>query len=144
MMKNTYILVEASILPKVFEGVLCAKKLIAQGNTTINKAAEQSGISRSAYYKYKDYVFSFSEMSDGGIITLFFVLKDKPGVLSDILGTLAKSGANILTINQNIPVNGSANITISFQATGGMNTDELLEQIKRIFGVNKVEIIARG
>jgi chorismate mutase len=42
-------------------------------------------------------------------------LEDKPGVLSEVLDLIAASKVNILTIIQNIPVNGMANATIQLR-----------------------------
>ena len=47
------------------------------------------GLSRSAYYKYKDFVFPFYEASKEKIITLSLLLEHKSGVLSKVLNTVA-------------------------------------------------------
>mgnify|MGYP000727998503 CR=1 FL=1 len=140
-----FYLVNSAVLPEVFEKVVKVKKLLQSGEITkINDAVNRVGISRSTYYKYKDYIFPFFETSQGRIITLFFVLDDVPGILSSILNIIAKSQSNILTINQNIPINGIANITISLQ-TSNMNMDieTLINQLEKIEGVRKIEILAR-
>jgi chorismate mutase len=140
-----YFLVDSSVLPEVFAKVIEAKRLLQTGKVkTINDAVQLVGISRSAYYKYKDCVFPFYEISQGKIITLFFILEDVPGILSNILNVIARARANILTINQNIPINGVANITISIQ-TGNMegNIEELVSQMEVIEGVRKIDILAR-
>jgi chorismate mutase len=142
--KKNLILVDSSVLPDVFLGVLQAKKMLNTGNcTTVNEASAKAGISRSAFYKYKDYVFTVNEMQ-GGILTLFLKLKDVAGLLSEILNVLARVKCNILTINQNIPVNGLADITISLR-TDNMNCEieKLLELISECSGVISVEILAK-
>ena len=58
-MKQTagYFIVEASAMPEIFRKVAEAKRLLETGEeTTVNRAAQAVGISRSAYYKYKDAV----------------------------------------------------------------------------------------
>ena len=143
--KHKYLLVDASVVPNVFTKVIEVKRILqTQKAQTINDAVNTVGISRSTYYKYKDYVFPFFEMTQGKIITLFFVLEDIPGVLSGILNVMANAGANILTINQNIPVNGIANITISIR-TGNMYQDieSLLDELKNIKGTFNIDILAR-
>ena len=77
------------------------------------------------------------------MLTLGFTLEDVSGVLSDILTVLANYKTNVLTINQNIPINGIANVTISIE-TGNMtvDSDELTVNLGRIYGVNKVSILA--
>ena len=141
--ENNLLLVNSTILPKVFSKVVEAKKLLDDGTCrTVGSAVTTVGISRSAFYKYKDYVFPFVEMGSDRIYTLFFIVSDKQGVLSAILGTLADSGANILTINQNIPVNNVANITISLNFDGDVRS--VLEQLRSLSGIKKVDIISKA
>ncbi len=145
-MKNPqFYLVHSSVLPEVFEKVIEVKKLLKLGKIkTVNEASEQVGISRSAYYKYKDHVFPFFETSQGKIITLSFILEDIPGILSHILNIIASYQANVLTINQNIPINGTANITISIR-TGNMTGDIeiLISEIEMLNGVREIDILGR-
>jgi len=141
----TYFLVNSSVLPDVFTKVIEVKRLLNSGAVkTVNDAVKMAGISRSAYYKYKDNVFPFYETTRGKVITLFFVVEDFSGILSSIINKIADSKANILTINQNIPVNGLADVTISIE-TEGINKDikELMDEIAKIEGVRRQEILAR-
>jgi chorismate mutase len=110
---------------------------------TINDAVQQVGISRSAFYKYKDAVMPFNDMTRGHIVTFQLVLRDEPGVLSDILRIFAISGGNILTINQSIPVNGCAAVTVSAETSGlEIPLDELMQRIQATRGVVQVQILA--
>jgi ACT domain-containing protein len=145
MNKNKYLLVDTSIVPEVFNKVIEVKNILAKNSDyTVNDAVKIAGISRSAFYKYKDYIFPISEFSVGRVLTLFFVVEDYSGLLSNIIKEIAGSNANILTINQNIPVNGVADVTISVD-TQSMTTDieELMKRIGEIEGVRRQEIIAR-
>lgn len=139
-----YYLVEASALPEVFLKVVEAKRLISTGEvTTVNEAARRTGISRSAFYKYRDAVLPFQNMMTGRIITFQLMLFDEPGVLSAILMEFARSGANILTINQTIPSNGCAMVTISAETTEMSDPlEELLRSLNATAGVVKSEILA--
>ena len=142
---SSHLLVDSSVLPEVFTKVIEVKKILSKGIIkTVNDAVKEAGISRSAYYKYKDYVFPFYETSRGKVLTLFFVVEDFSGILSSIINKIAKYKANILTINQNIPINGLADVTISVE-TAGMTKDmnELLNDISKIEGVRKQEILSR-
>ena len=146
-MKNTskYFLVDVSVLPEVFIKVVEAKKILSSGYIkNVNEAVKKAGISRSAYYKYNDYVFPFYETTRGKVITLFFTVEDFAGILSNIINKIAKAQANILTINQNIPINGLADVTISIE-TEGMLKDikDLMDEISSIEGVRRQEILAR-
>ena len=101
MEKKKYFIVSADALPEVFVKVAEAKRMLQVGEaSTVGQAAAMVGISRSAFYKYKDAVQPFQNMKAGHIITLYALLRDNPGVLSNYLTIFAASGANILTINQ--------------------------------------------
>ena len=139
-----YYLVEASALPEEFVKVADAKRLLSTGEaTTVNEAARLTGISRSAFYKYRDVVLPFQNMMHGRIITFQLKLQDAPGVLSGILKTFAAFHANILTINQTIPVGGCAMVTVSAE-TMAMNgsIEALLHNLSTADGVIKAEVLA--
>lgn len=139
-----YFLVEADMLPEIYVKVAKAKELIETGEAqTVAEAANVVGISRSAFYKYKDSITPFQDLKRGRIITFHITLRDKMGVLSSVLAVFSSSGANILTINQSIPLNGTALVTISAETAGMVITsEELLENLRDTSGVKKVEIIA--
>jgi len=146
MSKNsTCFLVDSSILPEVFSKVVEVKRLLTKyPGKTVNEAVKEVNISRSAYYKYKDFVFPFYETSRGRIITLHLVVEDFPGILSNILNKIALSKANIVTINQNIPINGLADVIISIEtADMEISIKELMDSISSIEGVRKQAILAR-
>ena len=139
-----YYIVEASALPEVFLKVAEAKRLLDSGEaSTVGEATKLTGISRSAFYKYRDVMTPFQNLMAGRIITFQLTLKDRTGVLSGILSIFAYNGANILTINQNIPTNGCAIVTISAE-TGELHisVEELLKRMSNISGVLKAEIVA--
>ena len=140
----TYYLVEAEMLPEIFLKVAEAKRMLHAGEvSTAGEAARQVGISRSAFYKYRDSVQPFNDMKTGRIITFYALLKDNPGVLSNVLSIFAGSGANILTINQSIPTNGCAAVTISAETSDMRESlEELIASAAETAGVVKFEILA--
>lgn len=139
-----YYIVEAKALPEVFLKVAEAKWLLETGEaTTVNEAARATGISRSAFYKYRDAIAPFQNLMAGRILTFQFILRDVTGLLSSILTIFAQFGANILTINQTIPTGGSASVTISAETTAmERGAEELLRVLSRMDGVLKAEILA--
>ena len=139
-----YCLVEAAMLPEIFLKVLDAKELLQTGEAlTVGEAVSRVGISRSAFYKYKDAVRPFNDMMNGHIVTFQVMLRDEPGVLSAILNIFARSGANILTINQSIPTDGVAAVTIGAETSGLLTPpEELARSLERQSGVLKMEILA--
>ena len=134
-----YLMVETEALPEVFVKVMEAKMLLAAGevkNSTL--AAKAVGISRSAFYKYKDKV-SLPASENEMIMTLSITLKDEPGMLSRIMAYVAGHGANILTINQNIPLDGVAPVTISARYDGTKEEmDQMLNGLREMRGVIKI------
>jgi len=142
--KPQYYIIEASALPEVFLKVAETKRLISTGQAaTVNEATRMTGISRSAFYKYRDAVMPFQNMMTGRIITFQFRLHDEPGVLSAILAEIAQQGANILTINSIIPTNGCALVTISAETTEvPITLEELLNLLGDTPGVIKAEVLA--
>ena len=139
-----YYIVEATALPEVFLKVAEAKWLLETGEVgTVNEATRATGISRSAFYKYRDAIAPFQNLMAGRILTFHFLLRDVTGLLSSILSIFAQFGANILTINQTIPTGGSASVTISAETTGmERGAEELLRTLSRMDGVLKAEILA--
>jgi chorismate mutase len=145
MHEGEFFLVKAEVLPEVFLKVMEVKRLLSAGKAdSVNEAVQRVGISRSAYYKYKDSLFPFYETSRGRIVTVMFVIEDFPGILSGIINCLADAKANILTINQNIPINGLADVTVSVE-TDRMKTslEELMDRLGAIQGVRRQRIMAR-
>ncbi len=142
--KTKFYIVAADALPEIFIKVAEAKRMMQTGEAaTVGAAARQVGISRSAFYKYKDAVQPFNNMKAGHIITFYTMLKDNPGVLSNVLSIFAGSGANILTINQSIPTNGCAAVTISAETSDmEQSLEELIAHISAVDGVVKFEILA--
>lgn len=139
-----YFLVEADMLPEIFIKVAKAKELLETGEaSTVAEAASIVDISRSAFYKYKDAITPFQDLERGRIITFHITLRDKMGVLSSVLSVFSASGANVLTINQSIPINGIALVTVSVETAGmQVSSEDLLRELQGTGGVKKVDVIA--
>lgn len=138
-------IVDQKVLPMVLLKTVEAKELLEKGEiTTIHEAVEKVGMSRSAYYKYKDYIFPLYEINEGKIITIHLLLNHYKGVLSQVLTKIAESKANILTINQSIPINGVANVTMAIEIKGMIiKINELLTKLGQIEGVNQTSLLAK-
>lgn len=140
---DEFFLVRSKVLPEVLKKTVKVKEILKQGDSdTINEAVDKVGMSRSAYYKYKDHIFPFYKVGSEKILTISLVLEHRAGVLSEVLNRLAGAKGNILTINQGIPLQGIANASITFETeemTSGI--EKLLEELRKIKGVQKVEIL---
>lgn len=139
-----FYLVSAEALPEIFIKVAEAKRMLQSGEVrTAGDAARTVGISRSAFYKYRDAIAPFQNLMAGRIITFQIMLKDKAGILSEILTIFANCGANILTINQSIPTGGRAMVTISAETSNlSCNIEALTQQIAERTGVVKADCVA--
>ncbi|MBQ0026284.1 MAG: ACT domain-containing protein [Lachnospiraceae bacterium] len=143
-MKSEYLLIHKSVLPDYYEKVLDAKRLLEiEKAKDVSDACKKTGISRSTYYKYKDYVMEPSAMADGQKAVLSIMLEHSPGVLSNLLATISKSGANILTISQSLPIHGEAEVTLALDIRG-MTSDahELITALASCPGARSPKILA--
>ena len=144
MTSTKYYLVAAEVLPEVILKVAEANRMLRAGEArTAQEAAKAVGISRSAFYQYRDAVQPFTDMRTERIITFYALLKNNPGVLSNVLSIFAASGANILTINQSIPTNGCAAVTVSAETSAMTETlEQLIADASDLSGVVRFEILA--
>jgi chorismate mutase len=145
MDQEQFVLVKWSILPEAMQKTLQAKKLLeTQEAKTVHEAVQRVGLSRSAFYKYKDGLFPVNTPREE-IITLSMHLTHRSGVLSGVLSTTAAFGGNILTIHQTIPLQGIAHVVISLEMTRPEYTiSDLLAEIRRLDGVHDAQMIGRG
>ena len=142
---SNFYLVREEILPEAIKKTIAAKEILKRGELkTVNEAVAKVGLSRSAYYKYKDYVFPFYDASKDKIITLSLLLDHKSGVLSRVLNTIAGDSGSIMTINQGIPLQGIANTTISMETKElTVDLEALLDKLRLIDGVKRLEVLGQ-
>ncbi|MDO5125986.1 MAG: ACT domain-containing protein [Ruminococcus sp.] len=138
------VIVSSDVLPEIISKVLSAKQLRARGEVSNSaEACRAVGISRSAYYKYKDSVFNYEEQFTNNIVSVYCVLRDEKGVLSSIITKLYELNTNILTINQNIPIDSVATVTISLRFDHEtQNTATLKKELLALDSVVDVKIIS--
>ena len=143
--KKKYFVVRERAVPEVLLKVVQAKKLLdSEKVSTVQEAAEQTGISRSSFYKYKDDIFPFHEETRGKTITFIIQMDDEPGILSVVLQTIAHFHGNILTIHHSIPINGIATLTLSVDILPGEGDAEaMIEEIESQEGIHYLKILGR-
>jgi len=100
------------------------------------------GISRSTYYKYKDFIKPFYEGGEDKVYSLHLSLKDRVGILSDVLDVIAKEKISILTVVQNMAVDGIAKSTILIKLTQSMlkKVDKIISKIGKLEGIADIRI----
>ncbi len=140
--KKKYYVVRERAVPEVLLGVVEARKLLDSGKVqTVQEAASLTGISRSSFYKYKDDIFPFHEEAKGKTLTFTLEMDDEPGLLSNVLKTIAGFHGNILTIHQSVPINSAAMLTLSVRIPDGEgDVSEMVEQIEQSEGVRYLKI----
>ena len=143
--KKKYYVVTERAVPEVLQKVVEAKKLLDSGRVlTVQEAAEQTGISRSSFYKYKDDIFPFHEQAKGKTITFIIQMDDEPGILSNVLKSVAEFHGNILTIHQSIPISGVATLTLSVDILPGAGDAEaMVGNIEQTEGIHYLKILGR-
>lgn len=138
-----YYVVREKAVPEVLVQVVEAKKLLDSGRAeTVQEATDMVGISRSSFYKYKDDIFPFHAETKGKKITFIIQMDDEPGLLSDVLTTIARFHGNILTIHQSIPINEVAMLTLSVDILPGTgDAAAMVEHIEQQQGIHYLKIL---
>ncbi|MCQ2772200.1 MAG: ACT domain-containing protein [Bacilli bacterium] len=140
-MNSEKLLVDRKILPDFIDQVLDAKELIDGEGMSVSEACKRTGISRSTYYKYKDFVeIPPQNLTKKAILA--FKLEDYPGVLSNVLTEIASNGVNILTINQDMPMHNLAFVSMMIDLSKAKETlKELVERAREVKHVKSVQVM---
>ena len=141
-MLKDYLIVHRSILPDYYDKVLEVRRLMESGKVKeVSQAVKQVGISRSTYYKYKDYIYEPSSMSEGRKAVLSMMLNHEPGTLSALLTRISDAGFSVLTITQSLPIHNRASVTISLEMSlESTPLNQLLSSIEELSGVENVRL----
>ena len=137
-----YLLIDTRVLPDVFLRVAQAKRLLASKEVkNATEAAKAVGISRSALYKYKDFILTRTDEDSGRALTFVVSLKDNPGVLQELLSVFFRMGANVLSINQNIPVDSVALVSVTVRMKEDLPREEILRRLRALPGVVEATVL---
>ena len=141
MKDNKYYVIHRSVLPDYFEQVIEIKEIISSG-VNISDACKQVGLSRSTFYKYKDYV-NRPSTKVGKRVLLLLKLVDEPGVLSDVLNEIAKRNSNVLAINQEVPIHNMAYVNITADILKmEISVQDFILEIKSLKNIIDVTLLA--
>ncbi len=145
-MTKRYYLVREDILPESILKTAQVKDMLANGGAgSVSEAVEKLGLARSTFYKYKDGVNTFFDAKSLEIINISLLLRHISGILSGVLNCIAAYHGNVLTINQNLPLNGAALVTISISTEElSISVNELIRHLSELKGVVRAEIVGRG
>jgi chorismate mutase len=141
---SKYYVLKQKAVPEVLLKVVEVKKILeSEKSLTVQEATEKVGLSRSSFYKYKNDIFPFTDNARGKTITFILQMNDEPGILSYVLQQIAEYNANILTINQTVPINGVASLTISIEVLPSpKDISGMIENIESRQGVHYLKILA--
>lgn len=143
-MLSNYLMIHKSILPDYYEKVLECRRLMQSGKVReVSQAVKMVGISRSTYYKYKDYIFEPSDLNDSRKAVYSMMLDHAPGVLSSLLTCISETGASVLTIMQSLPIQNKASVTISLDITDVTEKiDCVTARLSAIPGLDNLRLLA--
>ncbi|AVQ17524.1 ACT domain protein [Fusobacterium gonidiaformans 3-1-5R] len=141
--KRQYYIVDKTILSASIQKVIAVNEMVKNEHISKHEGIRRTGLSRSTYYKYKDFIKPFFEGSQEKIFNIHMSLKDRQGLLAQILEVIADDKMNILTIVQNAAVDGIVQLTISLQGTAETpkNIETTLAKIQVIDGVRDLRIL---
>ena len=143
-MLSNYLIVHKSILPEYYEKVLECRRLMESGKVReVSQAVKQVGISRSTYYKYKDFIFEPSDLTGSRTAVFAMMLDHTPGVLSALLKTISDLNASVLTISQSPPIHDKASVTVSLDVTElSVTVDALTRRLEALPGLDNLRLLA--
>jgi len=143
-MLDDYLIVHKSILPDYYEKVLKANRFLDSGEAKdVSQAVKLAGISRSTYYKYKDYILEPSDLSEGRLAVISVMLSHEPGILSSLLTKISDVGGSVVTITQSMPIHERAQVTLTLDISAIPGTlEELMTDISKTPGVEKPKLLA--
>lgn len=141
--RRRFYLVAEDIMPEAMVKTVQVKDMLARGEmNTVHEAVTEVGLSRSAFYKYRDLVYLYEEEGQGRFVTLSMILEHRQGILSAVLNSIAQTGGNIITINQGIPMSQAAHLTATVEVQNLVGSlDDLIESLQQMHGVRKAEIV---
>jgi len=142
-MSQDLLLVDKKILPAFFEKVILARQLLHSGAVKeISEACKRVNISRSTYYKYKDYVFIPEEIGSTRKAVMSLLLDHTHGVLSEVLKCISDHEANVVTITQTVPIRGKASVILTLDILSlNLSLADLLSDLRSRLGVEKASLI---
>lgn len=142
-----FYLIREDVLPESVIKTLKIKDALKNNSElSIYDAVKQYGLSRSAFYKYRETIFPVDEkLLDHREFTLILYVNDIVGMLAQVLNTISQLQLSVLTIHQSVPMNDKATITLSLNASSSdLMIDDIVIALREIEHVSKVELISNS
>lgn len=143
-MLENYLIIHKSILPDYYDKVILAKRLLESGEAKdVSQAVKMVDISRSTYYKYKDFILEPSELTGGRNAVITVLLEHEPGVLGALLMKISEGGGSVLTINQSPPIHDLASVTIALDVSAIPGAaEDFIKGLETVPGVRNPRLVA--
>ena len=141
--RNEFYIVAADVLPEALKKTAQIKALLSQNsNLTINEAADKVGLSRSAFYKYRESIFSYNKMNKERIVTLIVTAADEISVLAECLQIITEMDGQILTVNRGLPIQDTSKATLVIDTKNmKQEIETLVEKLYEIAQAREIEIL---
>ena len=141
--RNEFYIVAADVLPEALKKTAQIKALLSQNsNLTINEASDKVGLSRSAFYKYRESIFSYNKMNKERIVTLIVTAADEISVLAECLQIITEMDGQILTVNRGLPIQDTSKATLVIDTKNmKQEIETLVEKLYEIAQVREIEIL---
>ena len=141
--RNEFYIVAADVLPEALKKTAQIKALLSpNSNLTINEAADKVGLSRSAFYKYRESIFSYNKMNKERIVTLIVTAADEISVLAECLQIITEMDGQILTVNRGLPIQDTSKATLVIDTKNmKQEIETLVEKLYEIAQVREIEIL---
>lgn len=139
--EKRYVISE-SVLPDVLRKVLQAKTMLENGIcSNARLACYKAGISRSTFYKYKNCIFEYTANTGEQELTVLISAVSASSVLAAIYTAVCDTRVTVITMSQSIPVNGKTVISATIRASPGISIYETIRRIRKIDGVESLQIM---
>ncbi|MCF0140747.1 MAG: ACT domain-containing protein [Mogibacterium sp.] len=142
-MSGKYLVVDKSILPPYCEKVAEAKRLVDDGTCRdVSEAVRRVGISRSTYYKYRNFVKEMSAVTYNRHAMISMMMQHEVGLLQAMLKVISNYGYSVWTINQNPPVESKANVVVTLDlGDESDDLDEMISELESLRGISRVQLL---
>lgn len=142
---SEYLVIRTDALPEVFSNVMKVKGLLQSGQvSSVNEAVNIVGMSRSAFYKYRDVVHNYQNPLETEQITIVATLLLDSDALSSLLMSLTEYQGKLLNISQSLPRHGFVDLMLSVDLSNiSIDQVQLRRQLSRIPGIRRLELWSR-
>jgi chorismate mutase len=138
-MGEEFLIIDKSILPEHFGMIIEIKELINNGYK-ISDACKKVGLSRSTFYKYKDYVFLTNGLNSKKA-NILVKMKEK-GSLIELLTLLEELNIKVLNIHKETLVNGIQEVFLTLSTNNIiMDYNDVIKDVRRIKDIKEVLLL---